>query len=70
MRFTRGISGKGWSLPDAITGHATRGWVNYYRVGHSSRCFSMVKQWVKKKIRRHLMRARGRKGFGWNCGGV
>ncbi len=42
-----------------------RGWVNYFRVGHSSRCFSMVKQWVDKKIRRHLMRARERKGFGW-----
>src|SRR6202050_3270879 len=41
-----------------------RGWVNYFRVGHSSRCFSMVKQWADKKIRRHLMRARERKGFG------
>ena len=42
-----------------------RGWVNYFRVGHSSRCFSFVKQWVEKKIRRHLMRARERSGFGW-----
>ena len=42
-----------------------RGWVNYFRIGHSSRCFSMVKDWVEKKIRRHLMRARERKGFGW-----
>src|ERR1700674_399624 len=42
-----------------------RGWVNYFRVGHSSSCFSMVKRWVEKKVRRHLMRARGRKGFGW-----
>jgi RNA-directed DNA polymerase len=33
--------------------------------GHSSRCFSFVKDWVEKKIRRHLMRARKRKGFGW-----
>jgi RNA-directed DNA polymerase len=41
-----------------------RGWVNYFRVGHAGRCFSMVKEWVDKKIRRHLMRARGRKGFG------
>src|SRR6202171_2957902 len=38
-----------------------RGWVNYFAVGHSSRCFSMVKDWVEKKIRRHVMRA----GFGW-----
>jgi RNA-directed DNA polymerase len=42
-----------------------RGWVNYFAVGHSSRCFSFVKDWVEKKIRRHLMRARKRKGFGW-----
>jgi hypothetical protein len=38
--------------------------VNYFRVGHSSRCFKYVKNWVEKKIRRHMMRARGRKGFG------
>src|SRR5580704_3189747 len=42
-----------------------RGWVNYFRIGDSSRCFSMVKRWVEKKIRRQLMRARGRKGMGW-----
>ena len=42
-----------------------RGWVNYFRVGHSSICFEVVKRWVEKKVRRHLMRARGRKGFGW-----
>jgi RNA-directed DNA polymerase len=42
-----------------------RGWVNYYAVGHSSRCFAFIEDWVNKKIRRHLMRARQRKGFGW-----
>jgi len=42
-----------------------RGWVNYFAIGHSSRCFAAVKDWVEKKIRRHLMRARKRKGFGW-----
>jgi RNA-directed DNA polymerase len=42
-----------------------RGWVNYFRVGHSNRCFSMVKHWVEKKVRRHLMRSRGRGGMGW-----
>ena len=42
-----------------------RGWVRYFAVGHSSRCFSYVKLWVEKKVRRHLLRARGRKGFGW-----
>ena len=42
-----------------------RGWVNYFRIGHSSRCFAMVKNWVEGKIRRHLMRSRQRKGVGW-----
>jgi RNA-directed DNA polymerase len=42
-----------------------RGWVNYFRIGDSSRCFSMVKRWVEKRVRRHLMRARGRQGMGW-----
>lgn len=42
-----------------------RGWVHYFAVGDSSRCFSYVKLWVEKKVRRHLMRARGRKGLGW-----
>lgn len=43
-----------------------RGWANYFRVGNSSECFGYVKDWVMKKIRRHLMRARKRRGFGWN----
>jgi len=42
-----------------------RGWVNYFAVGHSSRCFSFIKLWVEKKVRRHLMRSRGQPGFGW-----
>jgi RNA-directed DNA polymerase len=42
-----------------------RGWVRYCAVGDASRCFGFVKDWVEKKVRRHLMRARNRKGFGW-----
>lgn len=42
-----------------------RGWVNYFRIGNSSCCFGYIKDWVEKKIRRHLMRARKRRGFGW-----
>jgi RNA-directed DNA polymerase len=42
-----------------------RGWVNYFAFGDSSECFSFVRYWVEKKIRRHLMRARERGGFGW-----
>jgi RNA-directed DNA polymerase len=49
----------------AVINPVLRGWVNYFRVGHSSACFTFVKDWVEKKVRRHLMRARGRGGFGW-----
>ena len=42
-----------------------RGWVKYFAVGHSSRCFSYIRYWVEKKIRRHLARACQRQGFGW-----
>ena len=42
-----------------------RGWVNYFAMGHASRCFSFVRNWVEEKIRRHLAKARQRRGFGW-----
>ena len=42
-----------------------RGWVTYFAIGHSTRCFAYVRDWVEKKVRRHLMRARKRQGFGW-----
>ena len=42
-----------------------RGWVTYFAVGNSSECFGFVKDWVEKKIRRHMARARNRNGFGW-----
>ncbi len=42
-----------------------RGWVNYFAMGHSSRCFSFIRQWVERKIRRLLAKARQRRGFGW-----
>jgi RNA-directed DNA polymerase len=43
-----------------------RGWVNYFAVGHSSECFSFIKDWVEKKIRRHLAHSRKQQGFGWS----
>jgi RNA-directed DNA polymerase len=42
-----------------------RGWVNYFRIGNSSRSFGYIKDWVEKKVRRNLMQARKAKGFGW-----
>lgn len=42
-----------------------RGWVQYFRIGNSSKVFGYVKDWLTKKIRRHLMNAKGKRGFGW-----
>jgi RNA-directed DNA polymerase len=42
-----------------------RGWVNYFAIGDASSCFGFVKDWVEKKMRRHLMGAQNRRGFGW-----
>jgi RNA-directed DNA polymerase len=42
-----------------------RGWANYFRIGNSARCLTFVQDWVERKVRRHLMRARRRPGFGW-----
>jgi RNA-directed DNA polymerase len=43
-----------------------RGWVGYFAIGNSSRCFAFIRDWVEKKVRRHLGRASKRQGFGWN----
>ena len=42
-----------------------RGWVAYFRVGNSARCFNFVRQWVEQKVRRNPMRSGKRKGLGW-----
>ena len=42
-----------------------RGWVNYFAGGHASRCFSYIRGWVERKVRRHLMRSTKRRGVGW-----
>jgi RNA-directed DNA polymerase len=42
-----------------------RGWVNYFAMGHASRCFSFIRNWVEQKIRCHLAKSRQRRGFGW-----
>jgi RNA-directed DNA polymerase len=50
----------------ALINPILRGWVRYFAVGDASRCFGFVKDWVEKKVRRHLRRARGHRGFGWD----
>jgi RNA-directed DNA polymerase len=49
----------------ALMNPLLRGWVRSFAVGDASRCFRYVKDWVEKKARRHLMRARKRRGCGW-----
>ena len=58
-----------------------RVWVNYFAHGNASGCFSYVRDWVEKKVRRHLARnsiinapaSAGRGGVGggstrtWGC---
>lgn len=43
------------------------GWVNYYRVGHSSKAFSNIRDYLEKLIRRLLERRTRKRGrsFGW-----
>lgn len=42
-----------------------RGWLNYFRIGNSNRCFTYVRKWVEQKVRRHVLRAQKRRGFDW-----
>ena len=35
-----------------------------FAIGHASRCFSFIRNWVEERIRRHLAKARLRRGFG------
>ena len=62
--FRRNVSQPVGRVIEAIN-PILRGWVNYFQMGDSSRCFSMVQRWVEKKVRWHMMRARGRRGMGW-----
>lgn len=40
------------------------GWIAYFRIGHAGREFASIRDWVEKKVRRHLERAGKRPGFG------
>jgi RNA-directed DNA polymerase len=49
----------------ALINPILRGGVRYFAVGDARRCCGFIKDWVEKKVRRQLMRARKRRGFGW-----
>ncbi|WP_256445709.1 group II intron reverse transcriptase/maturase [Candidatus Nitrotoga sp. BS] len=52
----------------ALINPMIRGWVNYFAVGDSGKCFNFIQDWVEKKVRRHMMRSRKRKGAGVSGG--
>jgi group II intron reverse transcriptase/maturase len=47
------------------TNRTVRGWVNYFRIGNSTRVFHDIRQHVEVKLRRVLQRKAGRHGCGW-----
>jgi RNA-directed DNA polymerase len=69
LRELKGVFRRSRSQPVerviAVINPILRGWVNYFRIGNSARCFGYVRNWVEKKVRRHVMRARKGQGFGW-----
>ncbi len=55
------------SVQDAIArvNPIVRGWVNYFRVGNSSREFDTVRTGIERKVRRFAVKKMKRRGFGW-----
>jgi RNA-directed DNA polymerase len=55
------------SVRDAVArvNPIVRGWVNYFRVGNSSRELDTVRTGVELKVRRFAVKKLKRKGFGW-----
>jgi RNA-directed DNA polymerase len=41
------------------------GWVNYFRVGNARRAFDWIRFEMMRKIRRFVMKQKGRRGCGW-----
>jgi RNA-directed DNA polymerase len=62
--FRRARSQPVEALSAAITPQR-RGWGHDVRSGHASRGLAMVRRWVERKVRRQVLRARNRRGFGW-----
>jgi RNA-directed DNA polymerase len=50
----------------ALINPLLRGWVRYFAIGDASRCVGFVQDWVAQKVRRHRLRARKLRGFGWD----
>jgi len=54
-------------LPEVLEriGSVIMGWVNYFRVGNSRRAFDWLRFEMMRKIRRFVMKQKGRRGCGW-----
>jgi RNA-directed DNA polymerase len=54
-------------LPEVLEriGPVIVGWVNYFRVGNSCRAFDRIRFEIMRKIRRFVMKQKGRRGCGW-----
>lgn len=54
-------------LPEVLEriGPVVVGWVNYFRVGNSRRAFEWIRFEMMRKIRRFVMKQKGRPGCGW-----
>ena len=59
--------GRHLSVQDAVkrVNPILRGWVNYFRIGNSSREFDVVREGVELKIRRFAVKKLKRRGLGW-----
>ncbi len=42
-----------------------RGWVNYYRIGNSSKKFGKLRNYVGQRVRKFMCRSRGKSGYGY-----
>ncbi|GAA3976456.1 group II intron reverse transcriptase/maturase [Mucilaginibacter dorajii] len=41
-----------------------RGWIQYFKYGHSHAAFRYIKSWISRKVIRHIRRSKGKGGFG------
>lgn len=42
-----------------------RGWVNYFRIGHSSATFNKTRDYIVRKMMRYVRRKQLKRGYGW-----
>ncbi len=42
-----------------------RGWVNYFRIGHSTAVFNEIREFLLCRVRRYMRRKQKKPGYGW-----